>query len=313
MEKLVIVGSGPAGATAAIYTARAGLAPVMLTGIERGGQLTTTTEVENYPGFPEGVQGPELMEMILKQAEKFGTDIRTESVTKVSEKDGFILIESDQGIIEATSLIIATGSSPRKLGLDAEKTLAGRGVSYCATCDGFFFKDKIIAVVGGGDSALEEAQFLSRFGSTVYLIHRRDAFRASKAMQEKALSKENLEPVMESTIAEIKGKDKVEGVVLENTSTGEKTELQIDGLFISIGHVPNSSPFAEITDIDEKGYIKTDNHMHTKTAGVFACGDVVDHYFMQAVTAAGMGCKAGIEAVKYVEEQEGRAYPSRNS
>ena len=312
MEKCVIAGSGPAGATAAIYIGRAGIVPIMLTGMTRGGQLTTTTDVENYPGFPEGILGHELMDRLLKQAEKFNTDIRQEEVKSVEQADGFFIVETEKGIIETASLIIATGSSPQKLGIESEKRLAGRGVSYCATCDGFFFKDKIIAVVGGGDSALEEAQFLSRFGKKIYIIHRRDRFRASQTMQDKALLKENIKPVMEQVISEIKGEDKVESILLEHTTTGETEEKEIDGLFIAIGHIPNSSPFTNIVETDPKGYIKADEYMHTATPGVFACGDVVDHAFMQAVTAAGMGCKAGLEAVKYIEELEGRSYPVRS-
>ncbi|MFC1479256.1 thioredoxin-disulfide reductase [Planctomycetota bacterium] len=312
MEKCVIAGSGPAGATAAIYMGRAGIAPIMLTGMTRGGQLTTTTDVENYPGFPEGILGHELMNRLLKQAEKFDTDIRQEEVKTVTQADGFFIVETEQGVIETASLIIATGSSPQKLGLESEKLLAGRGVSYCATCDGFFFKDKIIAVVGGGDSALEEAQFLSRFGKKVYVIHRRNRFRASQTMQDKTLSKDNIEPVMERAVHKINGKDKVESIVLEHTETGGTEEKEIDGLFIAIGHIPNSSPFAHIVETDQKGYIKTDEYMHTGIQGIFACGDVVDHVYMQAVTAAGMGCKAGLETVKYIEELEGRGYPTRS-
>jgi len=312
MEKCVIVGSGPAGSTAAIYAGRAGIAPVLFTGISRGGQLTTTTEVENFPGFPEGIQGPELVDNFLKQAEKFDTDIRADEVKSISRRNGGFAVETGKGTIETVCCIIATGSSPRKLGIDSEQRFAGKGVSYCATCDGFFFKDKIIAVVGGGDSALEEAQFLSRFGKKVYIIHRRDRFRGSEMMREKALSKPNIEPLMERAVTEIQGTDAVTGVVLEHTGTGETEEMPIDGLFIAVGHIPNSSPFAETVERDKKGYIITDQHMHTSEDGIFACGDVVDHYYMQAVTAAAMGCKAGIEAVKYIEEQEGHAYPARN-
>lgn len=311
MEKCVIAGSGPAGATAAVYLGRAGIAPVMLTGTMRGGQLTSTTEVENYPGFPEGIQGPELMEKLLKQAERFDADIRQEVVESVSREDNSITCTTGSGTIETQCLIIATGSRPRKLGLESEQRLSGKGVSYCATCDGFFFKDKVIAVVGGGDSALEESQFLSRFGSTVYIIHRRDRFRGSEMMQEKALSKDNIKPLMKRAVTEINGTDSVTGAVLEHTETGEKENLKIDGLFVAIGHIPNSQPFADIVETDPKGYITADDRMHTSEQGIFACGDVVDHYFMQAVTAAGMGCKAGMEAVKYLEEQEGRTYPFR--
>lgn len=309
MEQVVIAGSGPAGATAGIYAARAGLKPVILTGIQKGGQLTTTTDVENYPGFPEGITGPELMEQMIKQAERFGAEVQMEVISEAVKKGDVISVKTDQREIDTRSLVIATGSNPRKLGLSSEQSLAGRGVSYCATCDGFFFKDKIIAVVGGGDSALEEAQFLSRFGTKVYIIHRRDVFRGTKAMQERALSKDNIEPVFNSVVAEITGKDKLEGVILEDVNTGEKRELKVDGLFIAIGHIPNSKPFSNAVDVDEKGYIKVNDKMHTRTQGVFACGDVVDHYFMQAVTAAGMGCMAGIEAVKYIDELEGRGYP----
>ncbi len=311
MENVIIAGSGPAGATAGIYTARAGLEPLIITGMQRGGQLTTTTEVENYPGFPEGIMGHELTENMLKQAERFGARLELKEITGVSSEDDVITVNMGEDILETRVLIIATGSSPRKLGLKQEEKLAARGVSYCATCDGFFFKDKIIGVVGGGDSALEEAQFLSRFGSTVYIIHRRGEFRGSKAMQDKALAKENIQPLYNSVVSDIVGEEKVEAVILENTESGEKTKQKMDGLFVAIGHIPNSRPFSEVTEFDDSGYIVTDQRMHTKTPGVFACGDVVDHYFMQAVTAAGMGCKAGIEAEKYLADIEGKSYPSR--
>ncbi|MFH1707730.1 MAG: thioredoxin-disulfide reductase [Planctomycetota bacterium] len=311
MEQLVIVGSGPAGATAAIYTARAGLKPVVITGMQPGGQLTTTTEVENYPGFPEGIQGPELMENMRKQAEKFGAEFRIAEVTAVTAIAGGAHLAIPGGDIDTQALIIATGSSPRKVGIMAEDRLAGRGVSYCATCDGFFFKGKVIAVVGGGDSALEEAQFLARFGTTVYLVHRREAFRASAAMQAKSLGKPNVKPLYNRVVVDLKGDKKLTAMVIEDPTTHKREEIAVDGLFVAIGHDPNSAVFKGVIDRDDKGYIKTDGHTRTRTPGVFACGDVVDHHFMQAVTAAGTGCMAAIETVRYLDERAGKTYPGR--
>jgi len=305
MEKVVILGSGPAGLTAAIYCARAELQPLLIQGSQPGGQLTITTEVENFPGFPEGIQGPELMDRMKKQAEKFGTRIIFDNVSKVDlrEKPFKIYLENSEELIETRSVIIATGASARFLGLEEEKELMGHGVSACATCDGFFFKGKEVAVVGGGDTAMEEANFLTRFANKVYVIHRRDTLRASKAMQEKAFSNDKISFVWNSVIERILGNKKtgVEGVILKNLKTNEKNTLNVQGVFVAIGHNPNTEIFKGQIEMDEQGYIITKNGTHTSVEGVFAAGDVQDKKYRQAITAASSGCMAALDCQHYLE------------
>jgi len=303
--KVVIIGSGPAGLTAAIYTARANLEPLILEGSQPGGQLTITTEVENYPGFAEGITGPQLMDDMRKQATRFGAVSKFEIVTDVdlSKRPFKITAESKQ--YTADSVIIATGASARWLGIESEKKFMGFGVSACATCDGFFFKEKEIIVVGGGDSAMEEATFLTKFASKVYIVHRREGFRSSKIMLEKAQKNEKIEFMLNKVIEEIKGERNVTSVVLKDTQNNELSEMKIDGIFMAIGHIPNTQIFADEIDSDESGYLKTEaGSTRTNIEGVFACGDVQDKIYRQAVTAAGSGCMAAIDAERYLEAQE---------
>ncbi len=303
-EKVVIVGSGPAGLTAAIYTARADLKPLMIEGMERGGQLMLTTDVENYPGFPDGIMGPQLMEDFRKQAERFETRIMSYNVTKVdlSERPFKLWVEDD--LYEADSVIISTGASARWLGLENETRLRGHGVSACATCDGFFFRGKEIAVVGGGDSAAEEALFLTKFASKVYLIHRRDELRASKIMANRVLDNDKIEVVWNTVVEDVLGDDLVTGVKLRNVETDEVSELPVEGFFLAIGHTPNTKIFEGQIELDDKGYIVTGENTMTSVPGVFAAGDVADHVYRQAITAAGMGCQAAIDAERWLDEQE---------
>ncbi|MEJ5167099.1 MAG: thioredoxin-disulfide reductase [Thermoanaerobaculia bacterium] len=305
MEKVIILGSGPAGLTCAIYLARADISPLLIQGMQPGGQLTITTEVENFPGFPEGIMGPELMDRMRRQAEKFGARIVYDNASKVNleEKPFKVYLENEEKWLETHSIIIATGASARFLGLDEEKELMGHGVSACATCDGFFFKGKEIAVVGGGDTAVEEATFLTKFASRVYLIHRRDKLRASKAMQDKAFSNSKISFVWDSVVERILGNKKtgVEGVVLKNVKTGEKSTLNIQGLFIAIGHNPNTEIFKGQIEMDEGGYIITKEGTKTSREGVFAAGDVQDKKYRQAITAAGSGCMAALDCQHYLE------------
>ncbi|MDP2424659.1 MAG: thioredoxin-disulfide reductase [Bacteroidales bacterium] len=305
--RCLIIGSGPAGYTAAIYAARADLKPVVYQGLQPGGQLTITTEVENYPGYPEGRSGPEMMEDFRKQAERFGTDNRFGIITEVDlTKRPFRAVADDGKTLEAEAIIISTGASARWLGLESEKKYNGYGVSACATCDGFFFRGKEVAVVGGGDTAAEEATYLSKLCKKVYLIHRRDELRASKAMQERVLKTANIEPVWYNTVKEILGDGKVvTGVMLESTKDGSLRQLEIDGLFIAIGHSPNSDIFKGQLEMDENGYIKTfPGTTKTNIEGVFAAGDVQDHVYRQAITAAGTGCMAAIEAERFLSSLE---------
>ena len=308
MENVIIIGTGCAGYTAAIYTARANLTPLMLTGTQPGGQLTTTTEVENFPGFPEGIMGPELMMNMQKQAEKFGARIEYTNVEGVEKReDGSFFVKTSSGGFEARTVIIATGAAPKHLGLPNEHQLIGRGLTSCATCDGAFYRDVPGAVIGGGDSAAEEATFLTRFASKVYLIHRRGELRASKIMADRALANPKIEPVWNSTVSEYltDAAGEVRAVTLENLITGEKSELELKCVFVAIGHVPNSAFLGDLVDMDENGYIlQSPGRTSTKTEGLFAAGDVADHYYRQAVTAAGQGCAAALEAERYLADHE---------
>lgn len=303
-HKVVIVGTGPAGLTAALYTARADLAPIVFEGHEPGGQLTLTTEVENFPGFPEGVMGPDLINNIKKQAERFGAQYRASTITEADlSKRPFTLTNEKGEKLEAETVIISTGASAKFLGLPKEKELTGRGVSTCATCDGFFYRDKIVHVVGGGDTAMEDATFLTKFAKHVYIVHRRDKLRASKPMQDRAMANEKISFIWDTEVKEILNDDSgVTGIKVENLKTGEQEERQTDGLFYGIGHTPNTKFLAGQIDLDEHGFIKTkEGHPDTNVAGVFACGDVQDSYYRQAITAAGSGCQAAIRAERFLE------------
>jgi thioredoxin reductase (NADPH) len=312
MRDVVILGAGPAGLTAAIYAARANLAPVVITGPLFGGQLALTTEVENFPGFPEGVLGPELMELMKRQAERFGAEIRIGDVTDVELTQYPLRMTLDGELLETKSLIIATGASARLLDVPGEKEFFGRGVSTCATCDGFFYRGKTVAVVGGGDSAVEEGAFLTRYASKVFLVHRRDRLRASQILQDRAMKNDKIDFIWDTVVEEIIG-DADKGVTaarLRNVKTGVEEELPVEGVFLAIGHVPNTKVFEGQLKLDEQGYIVTDSRMHTNIKGVFACGDCQDHIYRQAITAAGTGCVAAMEAEKFLAEIEGRAYPA---
>ena len=305
--RCLIIGSGPAGYTAAIYAARANLKPVLYTGLQAGGQLTTTTEVENFPGYPNGITGPEMMEEFRKQAERFGTDIRFGIATDADFSGKIHRVTIDDGkVIEADTVIIATGATAKYLGLEAERKYQGMGVSACATCDGFFYKNKDVAVVGGGDTAAEEATYLAGLCSKVYLIVRRNVLRASKAMQEKVMNTRNIEILWEHQVTDLFGENGVEGAVLvkkKGTPQEETVKIRIDGLFLAIGHTPNSEVFKKYINTDEVGYIKTiPGTSKTNVPGVFAAGDVQDPHYRQAVTAAGSGCMAAIDAERYLSE-----------
>jgi len=305
-RKIVIIGSGPAGYTAAIYAARANLAPLMFTGVQYGGQLMLTTLVENYPGFVDGIQGPELMETMQKQAAHFGTEMINDDVTAVDFTRRPFVVTAGAQTYEAQTVVIATGASSKLLGVPGESKLMGRGVSTCATCDGFFFKGQELAVVGGGDSALEEAMFLTKFATKVTVIHRRDTLRASKIMQDRARKNEKIAWIWDSTIDEVLGttQGKVSGARVRNLKTGAVTELPLGGLFVAIGHTPNTQIVAGQMELDAGGYIVTaSGSTRTSVAGVFAAGDVADHIYRQAVTAAGTGCMAAIDAERYLEAQ----------
>ncbi|HEX9643334.1 MAG TPA: thioredoxin-disulfide reductase [Acidimicrobiia bacterium] len=301
VEKVLIIGSGPAGLTAAVYAARADLAPVMIEGFDRGGQLMLTTDVENYPGFPDGIMGPELMEQFRKQAERFGTRIVTSDVTRVDFSERPFRAWVDGSEYQAEAVIISTGASARWLGVPGEAALRGFGVSACATCDGFFFRDRRIAVAGGGDSAMEEALFLTKFASRVTIIHRRDEFRASKIMTHRALEHPKIDVIWNTVIDEVVGDGSVTSLRLRDVLTGETSDLAVDGLFVAIGHTPNTDIFKGQLELDDAGYILANGNTMTSVEGVFAAGDVVDKVYRQAITAAGMGCSAAIDAERWLE------------
>ena len=301
--KLLIVGSGPAGLTAAIYAARANLQPIVIGGYAPGGQLMLTSDVENYPGFPEGIQGPELMQKFREQAERFGSHMVDADIDQVDFSGRPFRIWSEGVEYTADSVIVATGASALWLGLDSETRLRGRGVSACATCDGFFFRGKKVAVVGGGDTALEEASFLTRFATEVVLLHRRDKFRGSKIMQDRALANPKIDVRWNTEVADVLGTDKVEGLRLRDTETGAERDESVEGLFVAIGYKPNTDVFRDWLEIDDKGYLTVVDETHTKIEGVFVAGDVHDHRYRQAVTAAADGCKAAIDAERWLEAQ----------
>jgi thioredoxin reductase (NADPH) len=302
VRNVIVIGSGPSGYTAALYTARAALQPLVFEGsVTAGGALMNTTEVENYPGFRDGIMGPALMDEMRAQAERFGAELIPDDVVEVDLTGDIKIVKTATETYRARAVILSTGSGYRKLGLPLESELSGRGVSWCATCDGFFFRDQEIAVVGGGDSAIEEATFLTRFAAKVYLIHRRDELRASKIMQERAFGDPKLEIVWNSEIAELHGEGKLSSVTLRDTVTGATRPLGVTGLFIAIGHDPRSELLTGQVDLDENGYVLVDHpSTHTNLPGVFACGDLVDHHYRQAITAAGTGCSAALDAERYV-------------
>ena len=302
-DDVAIIGSGPAGYTAGIYAGRANLQPILFEGLESGGQLMLTTDVENYPGFVDGIMGPELMQVFKGQAERFGTTIKTEIVDSIENIDGGFKLKSSKGEYEFKTVIIASGASARWLGVDGEKELQGYGVSACATCDGFFFKEKEVAVVGGGDSAMEEALFLTKFAKKVYVIHRRNQFRASQIMQDRVLNHEKIEVVWNSTVEKINGEGAVSSILIKDTIDSSEKELNLDGVFVAIGHDPNVGFLDGFIELDNNGYIKTGFTTETSTSvpGVFAAGDVADSIYRQAITAAGTGCQAAIDAERWLE------------
>lgn len=303
MHEIAIIGSGPAGYTAGIYGGRANLEPVLFEGLESGGQLMLTTDVENYPGFQDGIMGPELMQVFKKQAQRFGTEIKTETVDTVEKVDGGFSLKTSKETYKFKTVIISTGASAKWLGVKGEKELQGYGVSACATCDGFFFKELEVMVVGGGDSAMEEALFLTKFAKKVYVVHRRDSFRASKIMQDRVMEHEKIDVLWNKEITEIKGDKKVSSVTVKNVLEDSEEDMPIDGVFLAIGHTPNVSFLDGMLELDEKGYIKTGFTTDTSTSipGIFAAGDVADSVYRQAVTAAGTGCQAAIDAERWLD------------
>jgi thioredoxin reductase (NADPH) len=301
---VIIIGSGPAGYTAGIYTSRANLSTLIISGTLPGGQLMTTSEVENYPGFPNGIFGPELMMNMRQQAERFGTVIVDDEVLKVDFKNRPFTITTHAETYTAEATLVCTGASPRKLGIPAEQQFSGRGVSYCATCDGPFFKGENIVVVGGGDTAMEEATFLTKFGKSVRVVHRRDSLRASKILQQKALENPKIEFIWNNVVADIKGNNKISTVLVKDINTGKERTIETGGLFVAIGHEPNTAIFKGQLELDDKGYIVLKHHTKTSVEGVFAAGDVHDHRYRQAVTAAGFGCMAAIDVEKWLSERK---------
>ncbi|MFO7944507.1 MAG: thioredoxin-disulfide reductase [Anaerolineales bacterium] len=300
-SKCLIVGSGPAGMSAALYAARANLEPIVLTGMDLGGQVANTADVENYPGFPKGIRGPELVDLFQVQAERFGAEFVFDTATAVDFSERPFKVSSYSGDYQAESLILATGASVRHLGVPGEKEFTGRGVSYCGTCDGHFFQEKDLIVVGGGDSALEEGIFLTRYAKTVTIVHRRDELRGGIYLENKARENPKISFMWDTIVTEIHGDNSVHAVTLQDTKTGEEKEHPIDGVFIFIGHIPNTSLFEGVLDMDESGYLVVDSHMHTNVPGVYAAGEVADPHFQQIVTSAGMGGAAAMEAVDFLE------------
>ena len=309
VRKTIIIGSGPAGLTAAIYTARGNLHPLIIEGYQAGGQLMLTSEVENYPGFKDGIMGPELMMEFRAQAERFGAEFITKDVTKVELEGDIKKVWVNDELYLAESVIVSTGAKANLLGFENESRLMGRGVSTCATCDGFFFREKTICVIGGGDSAMEEATFLTRFAKKVYIIHRRQGFRASAIMLDKAKNNPKIEFILDTVVTDVIGDEIVEGVKIKNTITGEESKLKVDGMFVAIGHTPNTQLFEDQIKMDDQGYILTTPDKAQVTAtnitGVFACGDVQDSHYRQAITAAGSGCAAALDAEHYLESRNG--------
>lgn len=304
-EKVIIVGSGPAGLTAALYAARAALEPLVITGSQLGGQISITNEVENYPGFPEGTTGPELVDLMQKQAERFGARLLIDEVTEVDFTHGPpFTLKTHGDSFEAESVIITVGASPRRLGVPGEEDMIGRGVSFCATCDGFFFREKDVVVVGGGDSALEEALFLTRFVNQVKVIHRRDELRAGEALKTRAFGNEKVSFIWDTVVDEIVGNGKVESIKMTNVKSGDMTEMDVEGVFIFIGHYPNSDLFKGQLEMDELGYLVTDDKMMTSVPGVFAAGEIQDKVFRQIATSVGQGCAAAMMSERWLEEQE---------
>jgi thioredoxin reductase (NADPH) len=301
---VIIIGSGPAGYTAGIYTSRANLSTLIISGTLPGGQLMTTSEVENYPGFPNGIFGPELMMNMRQQAERFGSVVVDDEVIKVDFKKRPFTITTHAETYTAEATVVCTGASPRKLGIPAEQQFGGRGVSYCATCDGPFFKGENIVVVGGGDTAMEEATFLTKFGKSVMVVHRRDSLRASKILQQKALENPKIEFIWNNVVADIKGNNKISTVLVKDINTGKERTIETGGLFVAIGHEPNTAIFRGQLELDDKGYIVLKQHTKTSVEGIFAAGDVHDHKYRQAVTAAGFGCMAAIDVEKWLSERK---------
>jgi thioredoxin reductase (NADPH) len=301
IENVIIIGSGPAGLTAAVYSSRADLTPFMIEGYQAGGQLMLTTDVENFPGFPKGIMGPELMEAMRKQAERFGTRFLTKDVTKVDFSKRPFTVEVGEEKYQAKSVIISTGASAKLIGLPNEKRLMGKGVTTCATCDGAFFRNMEVAIVGGGDSAMEEANFLTRFASKVTVVHRRDTLRASKIMQDRAFANPKIKFIWDTGVEDVLGEKEVEALKLKNLKTGENSTLKVAGLFVAIGHEPNTKLFKDQLEMDPNGYLITHDGSKTNVPGIFACGDVQDHVYRQAITAAGSGCMAALDSERYLE------------
>lgn len=312
VENVIVIGSGPAGLTAGLYTARANLNPLLITGNEIGGQVSITNEVENYPGFPEGTTGPELVQLMQKQAERFGARTEIDEVTEVDFTQGSPFhLKTNSQEYQAKAVIICTGATPRRLGVPGEEQMIGKGVSFCATCDGFFFRGKDVVVVGGGDSALEEGLFLTRFVNSLRVIHRRDQLRAGPTLQRRARENEKISFVWDTVVEEITGDGAVQAVKVKNVKTGDKSELATDGVFIYIGHIPNSWLFEGQLDMDQAGYLIADKFMRTSVPGVFAAGEIQDAHFRQVATSVGQGCAAAIQCERWLAEQEDRAYPGR--